>query len=556
MEKTQDGGRSSSRFVLGASDPPFDAIAKEIHLLEKELEALTTSLRRSAANSSTPGVTDTQIRLFADAAPVMIWTSGRNKLCVYVNKAWLEFTGKSIDQEVGTPWTEGVHPDDLAKCESIYTSSFEERKAFKTEYRLRRWDGEYRWIIDHGAPWYLPDGTFAGFIGSCFDISERIQLENQLRQSQKMEALGQLAAGVAHDFNNILTIIQGHSNLLLSHSLMNEDTRIHVKEVSDAAERASHLTRQLLMFSRRQIVMQPNPVDLNEVVTGMAHLLQRLLGDQVTIEYELQPRLPTIQADTGMLEQVILNLVVNARDAMPRGGQLKLSTEHVMVDRRYAIRNAEARVGNFLSLSVRDNGSGMDAATLMHIFEPFFTTKGVGKGTGLGLSTVYGIVKMHHGWVEVQSRSGIGSEFKVFLPLSDSELSTRTPEIKEQPPSRGGSETILVVEDEPGLRSLLRQVLEVYGYHVIEAPDADSALKVWAENRDRVHLLLTDMMMPGTLSGKELWDRLAQEKPGLKAIITSGYNAEACIYPSHEFYLQKPYQPEDLLQLVRKCLDS
>ena len=389
------------------------------------------------------------------------------------------------------------------------------------------------------------------------DITERLNLEAQLRQVQKMESVGQLAAGVAHDFNNILTIIQGHAGLMMTHPALHADLVDSGKQISLAAERAANLTRQLLMFSRRQI-MQTQLLDLNDVISNVTKMLKSLLGEPVTLRRDLTGDLPAVHADAGMMEQVLVNLAVNARDAMPRGGTLSVNTFTVDIDEAYVQRHPEARTGCFVCLSVIDTGHGMDAATLSRIFEPFFTTKEIGRGTGLGLATVYGIVKQHQGWVEVQSQVNHGTTFKVFFPVSSKAAAIQ--DRREPKAVPGGDETILVVEDEPALRELVQEILQKKGYTVLEAATGNTAFKVWQQHKENIDLLLTDMMMPEGLSGRELAEKVLEDKAGLKVIYTSGYSLDV-VSPGFTLkeglnFLQKPYQPDTLAQMVRDCLDT
>jgi PAS domain S-box-containing protein len=389
------------------------------------------------------------------------------------------------------------------------------------------------------------------------DITERLNLEAQLRHAQKLESIGQLAAGVAHDFNNILTIIQGHADRLLAKCQADDPIAEPLRLVSAAAKRASSLTQQLLAFSRKQ-VMQPKVLDLNAVLGNLAKMLHRLLGDDIKLESKYAPDLPSIEADAGMIEQVIMNLAVNSRDAMPKGGQLLITTSAVDIDEAYGLQHPEARPGQFICLSVTDTGYGMSPETLSRLFEPFFTTKPVGKGTGLGLATVYGIVKQHQGWVEVMSELNVGTTFKIYLPASDKPLEAGTDKPSAKDRVRGGHETILLVEDEPVLRELARVILQDYDYRVLEASTGVEALKVWEEQNGNIDLLLTDMVMPEGMSGRELAEQLKSRKPGLKIIYTSGYSADVMGRDNalrDTLFLQKPYPPPLLAQTVRDCLD-
>jgi PAS domain S-box-containing protein len=391
------------------------------------------------------------------------------------------------------------------------------------------------------------------------DITDRVSLEEQLRQSQKMEAIGRLAAGVAHDFNNILTIIQGHTALMIKKFPTEPRLNESLKQIGGAAERAANLVRQLLAFSRRQ-VMQPKTLDLNETVRNMARMLNRMLGEDIVLEFNCDGTLPPIMADVGMIEQVILNLVVNARDAMPVGGRVLIGTSMLSLDEAAARQRTDARAGQFVRLTVGDTGSGIDPAIIGRIFEPFFTTKEVGKGTGLGLSMVYGIVKQHEGWIEVDSKINEGTTFVIYLPAN----AVYEPAVAEPPGVAddvcGGSETILVVEDEAALRELVRNVLEFLGYIVITASNGVEGLRAWEEKAGKVDLLVTDMVMPEGISGRVLAERLLAKKPGLKVIYSSGYSIDLF---SKDFtvtdgfnFLAKPYHPAALARAVRDCLDG
>jgi PAS domain S-box-containing protein len=389
------------------------------------------------------------------------------------------------------------------------------------------------------------------------DITERLNLETQLRRSQKMESVGQLAAGIAHDFNNILTIIQGHSSLLLQDSNLKPTPEESLRQISVAAERAANLTRQLLLFSRKQRP-QPKTLDLNVVVENVANMLRVLLGESIAVDLQLANNLPAIEADEGMIEQVLMNLAVNSRDAMPRGGRLTISTLERDVDERYARRVREARAGHFVGFCVHDTGTGMTRETLSHIFEPFFTTKDVGKGTGLGLATVYGIVKEHRGWIEVETKEGVGTTFSIFLPPSAKRAESPKPRNAADELARG-TETILVVEDEEPLRNLVTEILRHAGYTVFGAGSGPEALEMWKEHRREIDLLLTDIMMPEGMSGWELAEKILADAPHLPVMFTSGYPAETIgnhIAKSDHCFLQKPFSPLTLAQAVRDCLNA
>jgi two-component system, cell cycle sensor histidine kinase and response regulator CckA len=389
------------------------------------------------------------------------------------------------------------------------------------------------------------------------DITDRLNLEAQFRHAQKLESVGQLAAGVAHDFNNILTVIRGQASLMLAGNKRGDQATDALHQICDSTDRAMNLTRQLLAFSRRQI-MQPRALNLNEVVHNIAKMLGRLLTENISLEFQSAPALPPIWADPGMMEQVLVNLAINARDAMPGGGRLLISTATVSQSEQETKGNPDARPGLFVRLTVADTGCGMDASTLSRIFEPFFTTKEVGKGTGLGLATVYGIVKQHEGWIEVNSQLGQGTQFQIFFPPSPKPAETKTSSLSP-PSSRGSQECILVVEDEPKLREMIMEVLEINGYKVFGAGSGAEALALWAEHKNRIHLLLTDLVMPRGMSGRNLAEKLQAENPNLKTVYTTGYSTELSMkgFPLEEGrnFVPKPFHPDVLAQTIRYCLD-
>ncbi len=393
------------------------------------------------------------------------------------------------------------------------------------------------------------------------DITDRVRLENELRQAQKMEAVGRLAAGVAHDFNNILTVILGNTSMQLRNPHLDEKLSTSLQQVERAAERATALTRQLLAYSRKQII-QRRPLSLNEIVEQTVAMLRRIIGEHIALDMQLTPELPPIFADPGSVDQVIMNLALNARDAMMDGGKLTLATVQVEIDETARARNAEAQLGPHICLAVKDTGNGMDAATITRIFEPFFTTKAPGQGTGMGLATVYGVLKQHGGWIEVESAPRYGTTVRAFFPLSTDAVvpeSTKPPEMLTDN-TQAGTITILVVEDEEMLREFVSDALGALGYRVLSAANGRAALEVWADHRDEIDLLLTDVVMPESISGRELAHTLIMEKPDLKVIFTSGYSAELLgtdfEREKQHAFLPKPYLPDRLAQTVAAHLQS
>lgn len=426
------------------------------------------------------------------------------------------------------------------------------------EVQSYRKDGSVIWVSMNARMVRDPDGKPLYYEGTVEDITQRKQLEDQLRQSQKMEAFGQLAAGVAHDFNNILTVIQGNLSLLRLPALSETERQTAMRYASEAGERAANLTRQLLLFSRHQR-LSPKDLDLNEVVNSVTKMLQRLIGEHIALETHYAPGGALVHADPGMMEQVLLNLAINSRDAMPNGGRLIVETAAVMVDENHTHSQPRARPGEYIRLAVTDTGTGISPEHFPHIFEPFFTTKEVGKGTGLGLATVFGIVEQHQGWIEVESKVNVGTTFYIYLPR----LAAIAPAHLESPAvlsAPRGNETILLVEDEAAVRSLMQSLLERHGYRVHVAESAAAAVKLWPEHRAGINLLITDIITPGGISGCELADRLRADKPGLKVVYCSGHTDEVLGKDSplrdNPNFLNKPFELHKFLQQVRACLDA
>ncbi|HZM03419.1 MAG TPA: response regulator [Candidatus Saccharimonadales bacterium] len=396
------------------------------------------------------------------------------------------------------------------------------------------------------------------WLSMAMDVTERLNLEAQLRQSQKMESVGQLAGGIAHDFNNLLTVINGHVGLILACEKLTAKGAESLKEIAEAGKRANALTRQLMTFSRKQ-EFRPQVVDLNEVVNNFNKMLRRILGEDVALQVDFAPDVPSIKADLGMIEQVLLNLAVNSRDAMPRGGQLRINTTGVTIDEVQAQQNPESAAGNFARLTFSDNGCGIPPEIVGRIFEPFFTTKELDRGTGLGLATVYGIVKQHLGWIEVNSRVGEGTAFHIFFPAcADKRGALQMTSTEQQ--IMGGTETILVVEDEMPLLKLMHHILESFGYKVLESSNGREALEVWEQQKAKIDLLLTDLILPDGMAGPELAKILQAAKPSLKVLYTSGYNFErlAKEFPAGEKinFVQKPFHVRKLAESVFACLNE
>jgi PAS domain S-box-containing protein len=473
-----------------------------------------------------------------------------------LNPAFETITGWPRAEWLGRTFEQLVHPEDLPLAVELLGRVIRGELRPASQFRVSTKSGEYR-VAEFAATAQRREEALVGILGIGRDVTERVQLEQQLRQAQKMEAVGRLAGGVAHDFNNILTAITGYADLLAEDLPPGDPRRQDAQEIRKAADRAAGLTRQLLAFSRQQ-VLQPRVLDLNALVSELEKMLRRLLGEDIELATGLDPALGRVKTDPGQFEQVVMNLSVNARDAMPQGGKLTLETANVELDDVYAREHYPARPGPYAMLAVSDTGTGMTEEVQAHLFEPFFTTKEKGKGTGLGLATVYGIVKQSGGFIWVYSELGRGSTFKIYLPRVDEPVGTREGPTVATPIARG-TETVLLAEDEAPVRAVARHVLERYGYTVLEAPNAEAALDIAERHSGPIHLLLTDVIMPG-MSGRDLALRLAPLRPETRVIYMSGYTDDAItrhgVLEPGLSYVQKPFTPDMIARKVREVLDG
>lgn len=538
------------------------------YVLKQRLARLPSSVRRAlrSAEEKTERKrveqalqeSEARLRLIAENSEDIFWMADVEFTKIfYVSPAYETIWGRSCQSLRDDPksFLAAVHPEDreatINAVMQLQTSGRLDR-----EYRILRPDGSIRWIWDRGFPIRDDLGHVSQLAGFARDITDRKQLEEQFRQSQKLEGIGQLAGGIAHDFNNLLTVINGYSDLVLQTLPSSHPVRTEIEQVREAGKRATLLTQQILAFSRKQ-KLAPIVFNLNEAVVNMEKLLRRLIGEHVTLVTSPEPMLGSVKADRGQIEQVIVNLAVNARDAMPNGGTLTIETRNVDLDESFVRSFAPAKPGPYVKLAVRDTGCGMDAATQAHIFEPFFTTKAKGEGTGLGLATVYGIVTQSGGMISVESEVNKGSTFNVYLPRVPGEAELISPGSSVDLPR--GSETILLVEDEDIVRSLARQILCRQGYIVLDARHGAKAQEICEKYAGTIHLLLTDLVMPG-INGRELAERLLAVRPEMKVLIMSGYAYSALSqqeqFPAGSCFIRKPFAPEFLARIVRQMLDT
>ena len=541
----------------GTDYVPKDRMSRLAPVVERALREATHRRTLHAAERALRQ-TEERLRLFMQATNDTLYDWD-----VPANTIWRnENLERAFGYTGGIPsdpaWFAGlIHPDDAEIVQESLRNAFEAHlPVWSLEYRVRRLDDTYADVLDRAHILYDENGAAARVVGAISDITERKRLELQFLQAQKIEAIGRLAGGIAHDFNNILTAILGTAELLLADLPQTDPHHEDALEIKKAAARAAALTRQLLAFSRKQI-LQPVVLDLNDLVANIDKMLQRLIGDDVELRTVLAPGLAAVRADPGQLEQVLINLAVNARDAMPKGGKLTIVTSNAELDSSYSSAHTPVLPGNYVMLGVSDTGIGMDARTISRIFEPFFTTKERGKGTGLGLATVYGIVKQSGGYVWVYSEPERGATFKVYLPSVE-----ERPRAAEHPPAEvqiRGDETILLVEDDPAVRTLAHRVLSGAGYHVLVAEHGGDALRIVQGTRDPIALLVTDVVMPG-MGGHPLAQRLLALRPDLRVLFLSGYTDEAIVHhgilEAGTPFLQKPFPPDGLLRKVRSILDA
>ncbi|MDJ0764448.1 MAG: ATP-binding protein [Myxococcota bacterium] len=533
------------------------------------LHALTAHQTRIAAEQERHD-SEQRLELALKGANLGLWDWQLETGEVVFDGYWSSLIGfdrsRASDEREIHSWETLIHSDDAVNVSEVFSAHLAGRTPFfESEHRLRLKSGQWIWVMDRGCIIERsPDGTPLRAAGTILDITarkksdeEREKLADQLRQIQKIESIGRLAGGIAHDLNNLLSPIIGYSEMALI-DLQPEDTLYEeLSQIRFAAERAKDLTHQLLAFSRKQ-VLKMQALNINDIVNESKIMLRRLIREDIEISYRLAPDLGTTKADSSQIQQILMNLALNAADSMPNGGKMAVETRDVELDQAYIACRPIAKMGKYVVLLVSDTGVGMDSETLGVIFEPFFTTKEKGQGTGLGLSTVYGIVKQHGGYVWAYSEPGYGTTFKIYLPRIDAAAQTNGL-FSREPETAYGTETVLVVEDEEAVRRLICKILDKQGYQVIEADTTDDAVVLAAHHPSRIHLLLTDIVMPG-MNGKELYERVATLRPDIKVLYMSGYTDDVIahhgILDDGVRFVQKPFSVEGLTKKVRNALDE
>lgn len=548
--------RASGRLADGDFDAPLLKTGRdEIGDLVESFSDMRDAIKGYQADLLRKNESLVKLSLAVEQSPVSIMITDTSGRIEFTNPKFTEVTGYTSDEAAGKNprfLKSGETPSEvyLALWANITSG-----KVWHGELHNRKKDGELFWESISISPVKNTEGIITHYVAIKEDITRQKKLEEQLRQSQKLEAIGQLAGGIAHDFNNMLTAIIGYAHLLGMKIAKDNELRLFVDQILSSAEKSADLTRQLLAFSRKQVIA-PRETDLNALIKGMEKFLIRLIGEDIEFKTVLAGEDLIVMVDSGQIEQVIMNLCTNARDAMPGGGVLSVSTEVKEQDAVYAEAQGLPQPGKYASISVTDTGQGMDEKIIQRIFEPFFTTKEQGKGTGLGLSIVYGIIKQHNGNITVYSEPGRGTTFRIYLPL----VKSRGEEtIREAAPPEGGTETILIAEDNEEVRELTKNVLEQYGYRVIEASNGEEAVNKYREHREHVQLVIMDVIMPRK-SGKEAVDEISRINPAVKVLFTSGYAAEALdvksILQEKIDFISKPVAPNSLLTRIRGILDK
>jgi two-component system, cell cycle sensor histidine kinase and response regulator CckA len=515
--------------------------------LEKQVMERTSELRES----------EERFRTMADAAPVMIWTSGPDKRCTFVNNVWLEFTGRSLEEELGTSWEQGVHPDDLERCKATYSSSFDERRGFQMEYRLRRGDGEYRWVLDRGVPRLALGGAFLGYIGSCLDITDLRRAQEEAIDRQKLETVGVLTAGIAHDFNNLLGSIVAETDLALSELPPGEPPTEEIRRIRAKAFRASEIVRELMVYAGHETA-DFKPVFLSQLVEEMAELLKVSISKRSVLKIDVRRDLPAITGHAAQIRQVMMNLIINASEAIgEKDGVITVTTSHVARDKGPALDGSmELPAGGWARLEVSDTGCGMTEAQRNKIFDPYFTTKFAGRG--LGLAVVRGAVRAHGGVIQVVSAANMGTTFQIFLPCALQPA--QQPDVRVAAPAGdiAHNGALLFVEDEEMLRTTISRMLRKRGFVVLEADNGSSAIDLLHSYKQDIDVMLLDLTIPGATS-RQVLEEVQRVRPHIKIVLTSAYSEtrlQSLKLPQVAAFIRKPFPLADLVRLIHEVRDA
>jgi PAS domain S-box-containing protein len=546
----------SVHWLLGKGQVFLDDGDRPVHLAGISLEITERKLAEAALRES-----EERFRNMADTAPVMIWASGPDKLCSFFNRGWLEFTGRTMEQEMGNGWAEGVHPDDFDRCLAIYSSSFDARRRFRMEYRLRRADGAYRWVLDDGAPRFAPNDTFAGYIGSCIDITELRRTQEEALARQKLEDLGVMAGGIAHDFNNLLGSILAEAEIVEADLAAGLFPGEEIDRIKAVAIRGAEIVRELMLYAG----LDPaggaaEPVDLSRLTAEILELMKVSISKNAVLRVNLEKNLPTVCGNAPQFRQVLMNLVINASEAIgEKEGVIQVTTSRVKLDQGLVLRNgATVLAGDYVRLEVSDSGCGLTEEAKAKIFDPFFSTKFAGRG--MGLAVVKGIVGAHGGVIDVMSAPGQGATFQVLLSCtSEVQDAAVTSSGSRSPSPIGTIGTILVVEDEEVLRLAVSKALQKRGYSVMQAEDGSVALELMRAHKDEIDVILLDVTLPGT-SSREVLEEAQRLRANLKIVVASAYDKKTvdARFPGVRIaqFIRKPFQLDDLASTLRDTLAS
>lgn len=543
--------------LIKRMNKPFENTEPDLRRQIEDLQQEVTDLKKALLES------DNKFRALTDSAPVGIFLDDAHGRAIYINKKCAELVGVPAEKALEFDWIPYLHPDDRERMVAEWKKAYENSSEFCLEYRWLHANGEVVWTQGEVVPLLDDENKATLFIGTLTDITsqkeaqiEKENLQAQLVQAQKMEVVGRLAGGVAHDFNNMISVIMGNAELAMIE--LDEASSVHenLKEISKAATRSAEITRKLLTFARKQIV-SPDVFDMNESVRDMIKMIERLIGEDIHLVWAPQTGRIPIKMDSSQFDRIVVNLCVNARDAIDGVGEITIETKTVILDEAFCVQHIGSYPGEFAVLSVRDNGSGIDEAIQEHIFEPFFTTKAENAGTGLGLASVYGAVKQTNGFIDIQSELGAGSNFKIYFPQHTGPMSGHSA-LDPKTAQKGSGETVLVVEDEGAILFIVKSILKGFGYKVMATDSPSEALNLAHNCNEEIDLLITDVIMP-KMNGRDLANRLLSDRPNMKCLYMSGYTADVIanqgVLEKNINFIQKPFRTQELISKVQEILN-